>query len=136
VKVVILTTLRTGRVEGLEAAVARWVAAGDHVALITLHDQGLAPQNLVELVVLGAPSTGARLGVIGRALVRLYPGSLARQLHRKLQASKSAQTAIKSADILVAADTPAITTLWKNSRKRPDLPHISGLAAALQLSQG
>ncbi len=132
--VVILTTTRIGRTKGAEDAVRRWVDAGDDVVLVTMypHDPTIWP--LASVVVLGAPSTGGRLGKLGHALVRLYPGSLSRQLRRKVKRSSAARAALDAATLVVAAETPAVATAWWDARRHPDVPHISGLASALQLS--
>ena len=133
--VVILTTTRIGRTKGAEDAVRRWSDTGDNVVLVTMypHDPGIWP--LAGVVALGAPTTGNRLGKPGRLLVRIFPGSPARQLARKVRRSADARAALDAADFVVAADTPAVAATYWSSRKHPDVPHISGLASGLQLSK-
>jgi hypothetical protein len=135
VKVVILTTTRIGRTKGAEDAVRRWSDAGDDVVLVTMypHDPDVWP--LAAVVALGAPTTGNRLGKPGRLLVRVFPGAPSRQLAHKVKRSSAARAALDAADFVVAADAPAAATAWWSSRKHPDVPHISGLASALQLSK-
>jgi hypothetical protein len=134
VKVVILTTTRLSRTKGAEDAVRRWADAGDDVRLVTMfkHDD---PWPLAEVVVVGAPSTGGRLGRPGRALVRVFPGPVARQMASKVKGSPAARTALDAADLVVAADPAAVRTAWWSSRRHPSVPHVSGLTPALQQSK-
>ena len=133
-KVVILTTTRLSRTKGAEEAVRRWVDAGDEVRLVTMfkHDD---PWPLAEVVVVGAPSTGGRLGRLGHALVRVFPGPVARQMASKVKGSPAARAALDSAEFVVAADTPAVRAAWWSSRRNPSVPHVSGLTPALQQSR-
>ena len=133
--IVVLTASRIADMRSAEDAVRRWCDSGDNVVLVTMHphDPDLWP--LAGVVVLGAPTTGNPDSVPSRLLVRIHPGSSARQLARKVKRSAAALAALDAADFVVAADTPAVAATYWSSRKHPDVPHISGLASGLQLSK-
>ena len=71
-----------------------------------------------------------------RWIVRIHPGSLARQLTRAVHRSWTARQWLDDADVVIGADAATAQLLWTRARRRPDVPHIVGLDSALTRTSG
>ena len=112
------------------SAVRRFVDRGDVVRHISLAAQDCV-DGVSETLTLGPAASGAARGLVGRVLVRIHPGSLARQLTRAVRRSATARQWLADADVVVGVDSSTAQLLWHQARRRPDVPHIVGLDSAL-----
>ena len=129
-KVVVVSTQRLDGNAAARESVRRFVGRGDVVRHISLAATDSVPA-VSETLALGPAVSGASRGVAGRVLVRIHPGSLARQLTRAVHRSSPARQWLDDADVVIGADAATAQLLWTRARRRPDVPHIVGLDSAL-----
>lgn len=134
-KVVIVAVGRFAFVKGAEEAVLRWTTAGDTVALVSFRPLEAEGWPVGPVVALGQPRTLARFGTLGRAVGRIWPGSPARQLARKVRRSAEARALLQDADLVCGVEATTAQALYRSSRRNPDAAHVIGLEAALAWSQ-
>lgn len=133
--VVILTVGRFVYVKGAEDAVARWSGSGDTVTVVSMRKLDPVDWPITASVELGAARTGSKLGKPGRALARIWPGSVDRQLAAKVRRSTAARAALDAADLVVGVEPGTAQALWWSSRKHDQVPHMLGLEHGLTASQ-
>lgn len=134
-KVVVVTIGRFAYVKGAEDAVRRWSSAGDTVSVVSLRKLDPVDWPIESSVDLGQPRTLKRLGKVGAALSRVWPGSVGRQLAKKIRGSKQARALLDGADLVCGVEPVTAQALYRSSRRNPDAPHIMGLDPALSYSQ-
>ena len=134
-KVVVVTIGRFAYVKGAEDAVRRWSSAGDTVSVVSLRKLDPVDWPIEASVDLGQPRTLKRLGRVGAALSRIWPGSVGRQLASKIRGSKQARALLDGADLVCGVEPVTAQALYRSSRRNPDAPHIMGLEPALSYSQ-
>ena len=134
-KVVVVSTQHLAGNAAARESVRRFVERGDVVRHISLAAAD-SVDGVSETLALGPAASGASRGVVGRVVVRIHPGSLARQLTRAVHRSSTASTWLDDADVVVGADTATAQLLWTRARRRPAVPHIVGLDAALTRTSG
>jgi hypothetical protein len=130
VKVVVVSTQRLDSNASARDSMRRLVARGDDVRQICLAADD-SVEGVTETLALGPAVSGASHGVVGRVLVRIHPGSLARQLTRAVRRSSTARHWLDDADLVIGVQPATAQLLWRQARRRPDIPHIIGLDSAL-----
>ena len=131
--IVMLNVAVPSRISGFEEGVRALVDAGHTVHVVGLRKLDADDWPVEETVWLGPAVLPKGKGPLGRARVRVWPGSVARQLDRAARRSRETQRLLDSADLVVAVDRASVPTLWRSSRRRRDVPHIFGIASAVTI---
>ena len=116
--------------DGLVAGVQALQQAGHRVHLICRRAPSPAVEATVDAV---TPLPASRLPLGRRPIalgkLRLDPDRLPGAV--RLLRSPATRDLVRHADLLVAVDQAAIPAVWLAARRRPDVPALSGLPAAV-----
>lgn len=113
--------------------------AGAEVTVVT-HDP--VAVDGVPVIVVGTTTTAARptgpkairlARLAWRTLLRRTPGAV---LARAVGRSADSRGALDAADVVVAADSDAIETVWRHARRRPGPVVVTGVPAGVRALRG
>ncbi len=88
------------------------------------------------VVALGSLTRSVRFGVLGILALRIWPGSPARQLWRRIRHDQSALAAAEAADLIVALDARSVLAAWHLSQRNSAPAIVQGIAPALRKLAG
>ena len=84
----------------------------------------------------GAASSAASRSVPGRVLASVSPMDPTRTMWRAVRANEAAVDAARGADLVVAADLPAVRTAWTLLRRGDAARAVYGISAGERLARG